>query len=142
MTCKTHRNKPKKKNPLNISVLVVLLFFTLVHENSQQTHTNTVLWMCLHTQKCVCARLHSHCELWHDTQVYACVFVHVHAPSLSSADWIMHYSEFNIRHYMEINWGYQSLDIHMWQTLRIIFESQSSLWKSGVIGWGNWVWKL
>lgn len=36
---------------------------------------------------------------------------------------------------MKVNWGHQSLDIDMWQTLRIIFESQSSLWKSGMIGW-------
>lgn len=71
-----------------------------------------------------------------------CVCFHAALPSLSTADWIMHYSEFNITlHGGKLELSIIS-DIHMWQTLGVIFERQSSLWKSGVIGWGNWVWKF
>lgn len=66
-----------------------------------------------------------------------CVCFHAALPSLSTADWIMHYSEFNITlHGGKLELSIIS-DIHMWQTLGVIFERQSSLWLAGEIGCGN-----
>lgn len=72
----------------------------------------------------------------------ACVY-HAPSPSLRTADWIMHYSEFNIRCYMEVNWSYQSSGTficgRLWKSFlkgKAVFGNQE--WLAGEIGCGNY----